>query len=296
MQTEEIICTDSNPQPNHNGTSINNNDPTANPSPYSSSPLSSEEREKILSQFREDLKTIDESQMTIERISSSCLSLIYRYPDIITNDLLNIIDEEVHIYPSIVFLYLVNDIVQKIFLKTNINNVNNNLDDEYRKNLIDSFFPFIRDICFCLYYTMNEDLQKKVSYILLIWKNMKIFKKENLEAFDYEIKMNTEPDFKGGAEETKLLKTLVDNGFFKIDQNLMEFSKELEALERTKDNKHRKNILQTDKDLINKQLRLYNDNIKKLKDINLLLNKIKEFEESDNKEKDNKIEEEERIE
>ena len=65
-------------------------------------------------------------------------------------------------------------------------------------------------------------------------------------------------------------------GGFRIEQNLIDFSKQYEALDRTKDNKQRKNMLKTEKDLIQRQLRMYNTHIQQLKEINLLLNKIKE--------------------
>lgn len=290
MQIEDVICTDSNPQPNQNGNSINTNHNSLNhPIPYSSMSLTSAEKENILSKYREDLRKIDDLQQTIEALSSSSVSLIYRYPDTISRELFEIIDDEVHISPSILYLYLVNEIIQKIFLNRNNNidpTINNNLDEEFKQSLIDSFFPYIKDICFTLYYLLNDEIQKKVNNIMGIWRNMKIFKKDSLESFEYELKMNFEPDFKGENEEMELLKTLVTDGSFRIEPYLVEFSREFQELERKKDNKNRKNILEMDKDLINRQLRLYNKNVQKLRDINLLLKKIKEYEESEDKMKE----------
>ena len=60
------------------------------------------------------------------------------------------------------------------------------------------------------------------------------------------------------------------------------FSKELNALEKTKDNKNRRNILKIEKDIIHKQFKIYNSEIQHLKDIDKILDKIKTFNELQN--------------
>lgn len=250
--------------------------------PYSSQSLTSEEKSKILSKFRGFLQSIDITQETIVRISSYALRKILKYPDAISLELFKLIEEEVFLNPRIEYLYLVNDIIQKIFLNKEF--------EQIKPFLLDSFFSFIKEICLFLYSTMIDETQKTVKYILGIWGELKIFKKEWLELFEFEIKMGNEPEFSGSNTEIEYLQDLVNVGSFKIDQTLIDYSKEFEELGRTNDNKYRKNILKMDKDLINKQLRLYHNQVQNLRDINVLLGKIKEYEDNTkNKEKEKQL-------
>ena len=74
----------------------------------------------------------------------------------------------------------------------------------------------------------------------------------------------------------KYLMNLVNFGNFRIEQSLIDYSRAMESLNRNKDNFQRKKVLKLQKDLIQKQLRIYNSHVQQLKEINLLLNKIKE--------------------
>ena len=69
---------------------------------------------------------------------------------------------------------------------------------------------------------------------------------------------------------------MVNYGEIKIDQALIDYSRQLETLDRNKDNKQRKNMLKMEKELIQKQMKLYQTHIQQLKDINMLINKIDE--------------------
>ena len=86
---------------------------------------------------------------------------------------------------------------------------------------------------------------------------------------------------------------LYNNGYIKFDQNLINFSKELNVLEKTKDNKNRRNLLKIEKDIINKQVKIYNSQIQHLKEIDKILDKIKTFNEleEDENNQNNKKEE-----
>ena len=88
--------------------------------------------------------------------------------------------------------------------------------------------------------------------------------------------MWNEPNITGSEKDAKYLMNLVNYGNFKIEQNLIDFSRAMEALNRNKDNFQRKNMLKIEKDLIQKQVRIYNTHMQQLKEINSLLNKIKE--------------------
>ena len=112
-----------------------------------------------------------------------------------------------------------------------------------------------------------------------------------MKELEFELKMHIEPELTDDKDEINYLLNLYNNGSIKFDQNLISFSKELEILEKTKDNKHRKTLLKMEKDIITKQFKIYNSQIQHLKEIDLILDKIKTFNEIENssqKEKDEK--------
>ena len=100
--------------------------------------------------------------------------------------------------------------------------------------------------------------------------------------------MEIEPEINDDKDEINYLLNLYNNGDVKFDQNLINFSKELEMLDRTKDNKHRKTLLKMEKDIITKQFKIYNNQILHLKEIDLILDKIKTFNEMENNAKKDK--------
>lgn len=108
------------------------------------------------------------------------------------------------------------------------------------------------------------------------WEKNKYYKNEFIKEIKFELKMRNDPEITGSKDDINFLMNFVNCGGFRIEQSLIDFSKQIEALDRTKDNKQRKTMLKMDKDLIQKQLRMYNTHIQQLKEINLLLNKIKE--------------------
>lgn len=265
---ENIISTSS-----KNGYNSNNNN-LSSPSLHSYESLSSQEKSKIISQFQKDLKSIDISQITIERIGIYVREKIFKYGDAIAYDLFQLIQIENIINPCLEYVYLVNEIIMKFALKKKFEQIKN--------ELLQSLFPIIKGICFSTYSILDDNIQSAVKDLLDIWDKNYIFPSEMLKEFEFELEINTNPDFKGTNDEVTYLQNLVNSGSFKIDQALIDYSKEIEALNRTKDNKHRKILLKMDKDLINKQLRIYNNQVQNLRDINLLLNKIKSYEESKN--------------
>ncbi len=103
-----------------------------------------------------------------------------------------------------------------------------------------------------------------------------------MKELEFELKMEIEPEFTDDNEEINYLLNLYNNGNIKIDQNLISFSRDLDILEKTKDNKQRKNILKMEKDMITKQFKIYNSQIQHLKEIDLILDKIKTFNEMEN--------------
>lgn len=229
--------------------------------------ITSEEKLKIITSFHQDLKNIDLKKITIEKISNTIQEQISKYGDQITFEIFQIIESESQITPRLEYLYLINDIIEKY--------------KEFQIN-INKIFPYIKNICLFSYITLNENLTTKVKELINLWEKKEILSMNKIRELKFYLKIQLEPEFSENKEEIYFLINLYNNGYIKFDQNLINFSKELNMLEKTKDNKNRRNLLKMEKDIINKQLKIYNSQIQHLKEIDKILDKIKTFNELEN--------------
>ena len=229
--------------------------------------ITSEEKLKIITSFHQDLKNIDLKKITIEKISNTIQEQISKYGDQITFEIFQIIESESQITPRLEYLYLINDIIEKY--------------KEFQIN-INKIFPYIKNICLFSYITLNENLTTKVKELINLWEKKEILSSNKIRELKFYLKIQLEPEFSENKEEINFLINLYNNGYIKFDQNLINFSKELNMLEKTKDNKNRRNLLKMEKDIINKQLKIYNSQIQHLKEIDKILDKIKTFNELEN--------------
>ena len=229
--------------------------------------ITSEEKLKIITSFHQDLKNIDLKKITIEKISNTIQEQISKYGDQITFEIFQIIESESQITPRLDYLYLINEIIEKY--------------KEFQIN-INKIFPYIKNICLFSYITLNENLTTKVKELINLWEKKEILSSNKIRELKFYLKIQLEPEFSENKEEINFLINLYNNGYIKFDQNLINFSKELNMLEKTKDNKNRRNLLKMEKDIINKQLKIYNSQIQHLKEIDKILDKIKTFNELEN--------------
>ena len=137
-------------------------------------------------------------------------------------------------------------------------------------------FPYIKAICSDLNYQLSKIYKENVNYFVNEWKKNKYFTNEFIREIRFEIKMRDSPDISGTKHEINSLQNMVNYGEIKIDQALIDFSRQWETLNRNKDNKQRRNMLKMERELIQKQMKLYQTQIQQLKDINMLINKIDE--------------------
>ena len=131
-------------------------------------------------------------------------------------------------------------------------------------------------MCLDLFQTMHPPYMDNVNYFLNEWEKNNFLDNEYIKEIKFELKFWNEPNITGSDKDTKYLMNLVNFGNFRIEQSLIDYSRAMESLNRNKDNFQRKKVLKLQKDLIQKQLRIYNSHVQQLKEINLLLNKIKE--------------------
>ena len=243
--------------------------------------LTLEEKLNIINHFHKDLKDIDLKQETIEKISTYVGENIEKYGDYLTYEIFQILESETHFTPRLEYLYVINDIINKY--------------KDLKQNKINQIFPYIKNICCYSYTTLNDNFKEKIKELINLWKTKEIFSQTKMKELEFELKMEIEPEITDDKDEINYLLNLYNNGNVKFDQNLINFSKELEILDRTKDNKHRKTLLKMEKDIITKQFKIYNSQIQHLKEIDLILDKIKTFNEMESSSQKEKEEDKKNI-
>ena len=230
------------------------------------------DQKEILYSIEKGLQNIDMQQITIENQSINICDKISKYRILIIEEIFQLIYGINHFNPKVEYLCLINEIMKRNF------GIEKNESDY--KNIIqtmkEKFYPYIKGICVDLFWGLDKYNQDAVYYYLNEWDKNKYIKNEFIKEIKFELKMRNDPQITGNKEELNFLVNFVNYSGFKIEPSLIDFSKQTETLDRTKDNKQRKIMLKMEKDLIQKQLRMYNTHIQQLKEVNLLLNKIKE--------------------
>lgn len=255
--------------------------------------LTTEEKLQIINQFQAELKSIDIKQETIEKVSSYAQDKILKHGSSITPELFQVLDSESHFTPRLEYLYVINDLLQNLLSNEKDNKENKetnrnkevqsiNLNENQKKQILFQISPYIKSICVCSYSTLNETFREKIRELLTLWEGLKIFPTEWMKELKFELNILIEPKLSEDKEEVNYLINLVNDGKIKVEQNLIDYSKVMEELDRTKDNKYRRNLLKMEKDLIAKQMRVYNLHVQQLKEIDSILEKIKTFNEFEN--------------
>lgn len=234
--------------------------------------ITTEEKLKIVNTFHSELKNIDLKKETIEKLSTYIQEQITKYGEQIIFEIFQILESESNFTPRLEYLYLINDILEKY--------------KDINPYQINKIFPYIKNICLYSYTTLNENFTSKVKELISLWETKEIFNKNKIKELKFYLKTQLEPELTDDKEEINYLINLYNNGNIKFDQNLINFSKELNSLEKTKDNKIRRTMLKMEKDIIHKQFKIYTSQIQRLKEIDKLLDNINTFNElANNQEK-----------
>lgn len=230
------------------------------------------DKNEIITFIQNSLLKINIQKITIENISSYICDKIYKYRKLIILDIFQLIYDINHYKPKIEYLCLLNEIMTHNF----------GIDKTEKDFLVileiikKKVFPYIKAICSDLNYQLSKIYKENVNYFVNEWKKNKYFTNEFIREIRFEIKMRDSPDISGTKHEINSLQNMVNYGEIKIDQALIDFSRQWETLNRNKDNKQRRNMLKMERELIQKQMKLYQTQIQQLKDINMLINKIDE--------------------
>ena len=230
------------------------------------------DKKDILLFIESNLQSINMQQITIEKISSNICDKISKYRNLIIDDIFQLIDDINHCFPKVEYLCLINEILKRNFGLDNTEMDFDNIIIALKKK----FFPYIKAICCDLNFVLDKYFQDAVRFYLSEWEKNNYYQTEHIKEIKFEIKMRNNPEITTNKEDINYLMNFVNCGGLRIEQALIEFSKQKEKLNRNKDNIQRRNMLSMENDLIQKQLKIYNLHIQELKEINLLLNKIKE--------------------
>ena len=237
----------------------------------------------ILSQLQSLLEGINLEMERIQNISSFICDKIYKYRNFILVDIFNLIFSMNHMSPKIEFICLLNEIFKNDFGLEKSDPNTEKISQIFKKII----FPYAKGVCLDLFNSLIPQNQENVYYFLNEWEKNNYFGSDFIKIIKFELKFWNEPNITGSERDAKYLMNLVNYGEFKIEQNLIDFSKAMDTLNRNKDNLQRKKMLKMEKELIQKQVKTYNTHLQQLEEINLLLKKINEHPELF--EKENKL-------
>ena len=267
--SEDLSKNKENNNPTNNIISNNNEDDKSNLS--TNDPLSQEEKLKIIDYFYSELKNISLKGESIEKLSLYMLDKIYKYGKNLTAELFQLLDSESHFTPRLEYLYLINDIIGNINLKDKFKDIK---DEVYKK-----IFPYIESVCCYSYSTLNENFRKKIDELIKLWKETKIFEENKIKELEFKLKILIEPKINNDQSEIDFILNMDNTGKIKVEKNLIDLAREIESLNRTKDNKYRKALLKLEKDAIKRELKIHNSYVQQLKEIDSILDKINTFNE-----------------
>ena len=234
--------------------------------------LINSDKGEILSRLQSLLESITIEKDKIENVSSFICDKIYKYRNLILVDVFSLIFALNHAEPKVEYLCVINEI-----LKNNFGLEQNEVFFEKISQIFKKIiFPYAKGILLDLNNSLIQLNQKNVTFFLNEWEKNNFFSNEFIKEIKFELKFWNEPNITANEKDTKYLMNLVKYGEFKIEQNLIDFSRAMDTLNRNKDNIQRKNMLKLEKDLIQKQLKIYSTHLQQLKEIDLLLDKIKE--------------------
>ena len=234
--------------------------------------LINSDKGEILSRLQSLLESITIEKDKIENVSSFICDKIYKYRNLILVDVFSLIFALNHAEPKVEYLCVINEI-----LKNNFGLEQNEVFFEKISQIFKKIiFPYAKGILLDLNNSLIQLNQKNVTFFLNEWEKNNFFSNEFIKEIKFDLKFWNEPNITGNEKDAKYLMNLVNFGAFKIEQNLIDFSRAMDTLNRNKDNIQRKNMLKLEKDLIQKQLKIYSTHLQQLKEIDLLLDKIKE--------------------
>ena len=132
-------------------------------------------------------------------------------------------------------------------------------------------FSYVKAICKCFKYSFNDDFIKQLKNALNELKKNNIYPVSIIDNLIMEMRLTTEPQITENENDRKCLSNLVSANILKIDYEMINLYKDIEDLKRTDNNQLRLNLIKKENNMIEKQIKLYNENLKQVKILNDLI-------------------------
>jgi hypothetical protein len=231
--------------------------------------LTNEETEKIINKMKNYFINLNTTQESIVNASNYFLDITSKYPSLI-EDLLRFISEfSISRKDSLVFLYLINDLIQK-WKQKNKNNLDN-IDN--RINLPEKIYNIILDIILPIYISCDQGLINSVEDIIKIWEEYKIYSQDKINELKFHTNFETLPKLTGNPRESEIIFDKVYKNYFSIDDNLIDLTNELGNI----NDVNRRNVISKVKDLISRQFTIYQEHLVYLQEIDKIIEKIDSY-------------------
>ena len=223
-----------------------------------------EQKNAILFQFSKDLSYICISKQQVFEMCKNACNYYYSYQDYIFPDLLQEILSQAGKRKRLEYLYLLIEIIKYL----NSNKYNNPI----KGDLLFNIFPFVKEITRCFYYSFNNDFTKLLKVALNELKKQKIYPINYIDDLIMELRLTTDPNITDNIKDRNSLSNLINNNILKIDYEMINLYKNFDDIKRTNNNKIRMELIKKENNMIEKQIKIYNENLKQLKCINELIN------------------------
>ena len=223
-----------------------------------------EQRNNILLEFSKDLLYICKSKDKVFEMANKACNFYYKYQDYIFPDLLQEILTQAGKTKRLEYLYLIIEIIK--YLNTN------KLKYPIKNKLLFKIFPYVKEITRCFFYSFNNDFTKSLKVALNELKKQNIYPSNYIDDLIMELRLTTEPNITDNIKDRNSLSNLVNNNILKIDYEMINLYKCFEDLERTNNNNIRLDLIKKENNIIEKQIKLYNENFKQLRCLNDLIN------------------------
>jgi len=231
--------------------------------------LTNEETEKIMNKMKNYFVNLNSTQESIVNASNYFLDITSKYP-VLIEDLLRYISEySISRKESLVFLYLINDLIQK-WKQKNENNLDN-IDNKI--NLPDKIYNIILDIILPIYISCDQVLINKIEDVIKIWEEYKIYSQDKIDELKFHTNFETLPKLTGSPRESEIIFDKVYKNYFNIDDNLIDLTNELGNI----NDVNRRNVISKVKDLISRQFTIYQEHLVYLQEIDKIIEKIDSY-------------------
>ena len=228
-----------------------------------------EEKIIIISQFEKQIKNVKCDREYISNLSNDICNIFKTHRDFIFHDIIQILLNEADRTKKLEFLYLMIEIIKNFHFHKN--------EFDIKEKFLSDLFSYVIIICRFFYYSFNKDFTKNIRNSLFELKKYNIYPNSSIDALLMELRLTTEPNITDSFDDRKCLSMLTNKNIIKIDYEMINLYKDIEELKRTNNNNLRLNLIKNENNMIEKQIKLYNENLKQIKCLNDLIELCNKF-------------------